>query len=60
MNRFFINLLSVLHLLPSGIKQVHDMLLDAAAHGLIIAGKEGIFTPAHIIVFQKPTTSSKD
>eukprot|EP00210_Caulerpa_lentillifera_P006476 g6188.t1 len=39
-NRFFVNLLSFLHLLPSGIKQVHDMLLDAAAKGLIIAGKE--------------------
>lgn len=53
-DRIFIKLFSMLRLLPAGMKQVHDMLLDDAILGLIAGGKTGIFTPMHILVFRKP------
>ena len=57
-NRTVVNLLATLHLLPPGLKLVHDMLVDAAAQGLVKAGREGIFTPMHIIILKKPTAAT--
>ncbi|GMH45025.1 hypothetical protein BSKO_12982 [Bryopsis sp. KO-2023] len=53
-NRFLVNLFSFLRLLPAGVRQVHDMLLDAAAEGLVSSGELNIFTPMHCIVLRKP------
>ncbi|GMH39834.1 hypothetical protein BSKO_07738 [Bryopsis sp. KO-2023] len=53
-NKFLVNALSFLHLLPKGVKEVHDMLFDHAAGGLIDGGKSGIFTPMYLVVLQKP------
>lgn len=53
-NRFLVNVFSALRILPKGVKQVHDMLLDAAASGLVAGGELGIFTPMQLIILKKP------
>lgn len=59
MNRFqhflngsIVNTLNALHLLPSGVKEAHDMLIDVA-HWLVAGGENGTFTPMHMLVGEK-------
>lgn len=43
-----------LYLSLQGVKQVHDMLLDAAACALVAGGKKDVFTPMYMLVLKKP------
>ncbi len=47
-----ISMLDTLYLAPKGLKQVHDML-RCVAHSLVAGGNTGIFSPMHMLVFQK-------
>jgi len=38
---------------PKGMIQVHQMLVDTGI-ALIEGGEQGLFTPMHMLVFQKP------
>ena len=42
-----------LRIAPKGMIQVHQMLVDTGI-SLIESGEQGIFTPMHMVVFQKP------
>ncbi|CAG9466863.1 unnamed protein product [Pedinophyceae sp. YPF-701] len=53
-NRGFVNTLNAIGLLPRGVKEVHDMLVDVG-ESLVEGGVTGIFSPMHILLFRKPT-----
>jgi len=60
MNRFqhFVNAaivtsLDAIGLLPAGVKDAHDMLVNVA-HWLVEGGKTGVFTPMQLMVLEKP------
>lgn len=52
-NQAIINTLCVLGIAPKGLGEVHDMLLDTV-DALVAGGKTGIFSPMHLLVFEKP------
>lgn len=52
-NHGIVSTLTFLHLVPKGVKDVHKMLVDVA-HSLAEGGITGIFTPMHMLVFEKP------
>jgi 24-methylenesterol C-methyltransferase len=45
--------LDTLFLAPKGLKDVHNMLRNVA-RSLVAGGKTGVFSPMHMLVFQKP------
>ncbi|KAL3156964.1 hypothetical protein ABBQ38_001222 [Trebouxia sp. C0009 RCD-2024] len=57
-NRAMVNFFAALHLCPKGVKDVHDMLINVAT-SLVAGGETGIFTPMHLLVFQKPEANGK-
>lgn len=52
-NASLVNFFSGIGLAPKGLKAVHDMLMLVAV-SLVKGGETGIFTPMHLLVFQKP------
>ncbi|GAB4820962.1 hypothetical protein N2152v2_008008 [Parachlorella kessleri] len=52
-NAAIVSVLEFLRIAPKGMGQVHKMLVDTA-FALIDGGEKGIFTPMHMLVFQKP------
>lgn len=51
-NAGLVNLLGALRIAPRGLVEVHNMLLDTV-DALLEGGKTGIFTPMHMLVFEK-------
>jgi 24-methylenesterol C-methyltransferase len=45
--------LDAVWLAPKGLKQVHNMLVNVAT-SLVAGGQTGVFSPMHMLVFQKP------
>lgn len=45
--------LDTVYLAPKGLKEVHNMLRNVA-RSLVAGGKTGVFSPMHMLVFQKP------
>ena len=45
-----------MHIAPKGMVAVHKMLMDTGV-ALIEGGEQGLFTPMHMLVFQKPATA---
>jgi 24-methylenesterol C-methyltransferase len=52
-NQAIVNLLTLLHIAPKGVKDVHEMLVKVA-DSLIRGGETGTFSPMHLLVFKKP------
>lgn len=48
-----VSTLDALWLAPKGLKDVHNMLRNVA-RSLVAGGKTGVFSPMHMLVFQKP------
>eukprot|EP00878_Enallax_costatus_P040026 GHUV01045992.1.p1 GENE.GHUV01045992.1~~GHUV01045992.1.p1 ORF type:complete len:101 (+),score=20.86 GHUV01045992.1:247-549(+) len=48
-----VSTLDTFYLAPKGLKQVHNMLRNVA-RSLVAGGKTGVFSPMHMLVFQKP------
>lgn len=48
-----VSTLDTLWLAPKGLRQVHGML-RSVAHSLVAGGRTGVFSPMHMLVFQKP------
>lgn len=48
-----------LRVAPKGMVEIHDMLM-ATAYALIDGGELGIFTPMHLLVFEKPAVEAAD
>ncbi|KAG1677547.1 hypothetical protein FOA52_014445 [Chlamydomonas sp. UWO 241] len=57
-NKTIVNSLHFLGLLPRGMKEVHDMLVFVAK-SLCDGGKNGTFSPMHMLVLQKPAAGKK-
>jgi len=53
-NHAIVTVMDFIGLAPKGMKQVHKMLVDVA-RSLVAGGENGVFTPMHMLVFQKPT-----
>jgi 24-methylenesterol C-methyltransferase len=49
-----VSTLDALWLAPKGLKDVHNMLRNVA-RSLVAGGQTGVFSPMHMLVFQKPT-----
>lgn len=47
-----------LRVAPKGMSEIHDMLM-ATAYALIDGGELGIFTPMHLLVFEKPAAETE-
>ena len=47
-----VSTLDTFYLAPKGLKQVHNMLRNVA-RSLVAGGKTGVFSPMHMLVFQK-------
>lgn len=52
-NAAIVNTLDALCLLPKGVKQAHDMLVEVA-HWLVRGGETGVFCPMQLIILEKP------
>ena len=52
-NAAIVTVLETLRLLPAGMGDVHKMLFETGV-ALVESGQLGIFTPMHLLVFQKP------
>lgn len=52
-NQAFVSVAEFLRIAPKGMVQVHQMLVDTGI-ALIEGGELGLFTPMHMLVFQKP------
>ncbi|KDD74485.1 hypothetical protein H632_c1280p0, partial [Helicosporidium sp. ATCC 50920] len=52
-NAACVRVAETLRLAPQGTSEIHTMLMDTA-FALIDGGEAGIFTPMHMLVFQKP------
>eukprot|EP00798_Chlamydomonas_sp_ICE-L_P031104 gene31104-6235_t len=52
-NHGIVSTLDFFFLAPKGLKDVHHMLVEVA-RSLIVGGETGIFTPMHMLTFQKP------
>lgn len=52
-NHAIVSFFDALRLTPPGMKAVHYMLV-LVARSLVAGGREGIFTPMHMLVFRKP------
>ena len=52
-NHCLVSTAEFLRIAPKGMIQVHQMLMDTGI-ALIESGELGIFTPMHMLVFQKP------
>jgi len=52
-NHALVSVMEFLHVAPKGMVQVHKMLMDTGI-ALYEGGEQGIFTPMHMLVFQKP------
>jgi 24-methylenesterol C-methyltransferase len=52
-NQAMVNGMSAIGLCPKGVKEVHDMLINVAT-SLEAGGETGIFSPMHLLLFQKP------
>lgn len=48
-----VSTLDALWLAPKGLKEVHNMLRNVA-RSLVAGGQTGVFSPMHMLVFQKP------
>lgn len=51
-----VGVLDSLWLAPKGLKDVHNMLRNVA-RSLVAGGQTGVFSPMHMLVFQKPASS---
>lgn len=49
--------LDALFLAPKGLKDVHNMLRNVA-RSLVAGGQTGVFSPMHMLVFQKPAAAA--
>jgi len=56
-NGAIVSTLSALRLLPAGVREAHDMLVDVA-DWLVQGGDTGTFSPMHMIVLEKPLGSA--
>eukprot|EP00884_Botryococcus_braunii_P008921 jgi/Botrbrau1/1802/Bobra.146_1s0001.1 len=56
-NKFLVDTSTALGLAPKGMKEVHDMLVNVAS-SLIAGGESGIFSPMHLLLFQKPDVAA--
>lgn len=52
-NKAIVNTLSMIHCVPKGVKDVHEMLCHVA-QSLVEGGKTGVFSPMHLILLRKP------
>jgi 24-methylenesterol C-methyltransferase len=52
-NHALVSTAEFLRIAPKGMVQVHQMLIDTGI-ALIESGEQGLFTPMHMVVFQKP------
>jgi len=52
-NHSLVSVAEFLRIAPKGMVAVHQMLMDTGI-ALIEGGEQGIFTPMHMLVFQKP------
>ncbi len=48
-----VSTLDALWLAPKGLRDVHNMLRNVA-RSLVAGGRTGVFSPMHMLVFQKP------
>eukprot|EP00891_Asterochloris_glomerata_P000788 jgi/Astpho2/788/e_gw1.00016.125.1_t len=52
-NKALVSLMSTLHICPKGVYEVHEMLVKVAT-SLVDGGRTGVFSPMHLLLFQKP------
>lgn len=52
-NHTLVTIAETLRVAPKGMIQVHQMLVDTGI-ALIEGGEQGLFTPMHMLVFEKP------
>ena len=52
-NRTLVNIMSFLHLAPTGMHDVHEMLVKVSL-SLVQGGESGVFSPMHLLMFRKP------
>jgi 24-methylenesterol C-methyltransferase len=52
-NHTLVSIMEFLRIAPKGMVAVHQMLMDTGI-ALIEGGEQGLFTPMHMLVFQKP------
>jgi 24-methylenesterol C-methyltransferase len=52
-----VSTLDALFLAPKGLKDVHNMLRNVA-RSLVAGGQTGVFSPMHMLVFQKPAAAA--
>ena len=56
-NHALVSVAEALRIAPKGMVEVHQMLIDTGV-ALIESGEQGLFTPMHMVVFQKPEKGS--
>ncbi|CAL5219207.1 g998 [Coccomyxa viridis] len=52
-NRTLVNLVSFLRIAPTGLHDVHEMLVKVSL-SLVQGGESGVFSPMHLLIFRKP------
>jgi 24-methylenesterol C-methyltransferase len=52
-----VSTLDTLWLAPKGLRDVHNMLRNVA-RSLVAGGQTGVFSPMHMLVFQKPAETA--